>query len=161
MENIEKRNVKIPNRINNKSYVKYITHKKSKKEWQKFYMSGKCLVFFCRFSITTTSFVLRCESIYIGDLFPNSMTQILTDPYVCPVTSISRGRIAKSSELVFYLVALGSLGEPQGDMPGEPQGDIMGDTRRGDWSGDMFSMSQTSRSCSLAALETPQEYERL
>ena len=55
---------------------------------------------------------LRCESIYIGDLFPNSMTQILTDPYVCPVTSISRGRIAKSSALVFYLVALGSLGEP-------------------------------------------------
>ena len=51
MENIEERNLKIPSQINNKSYVKYITHKKSKKEWQKFYMSG--------FSVFENYYVIR------------------------------------------------------------------------------------------------------
>ena len=57
MENFEARNLKITNRINNQSYVKYITHKKSKKEWQKFYMSGKCLVFFL--SVFDNYYVIR------------------------------------------------------------------------------------------------------
>ena len=61
--------------------------------------------------------------------------------------------------LMPMLVPFGSLGDPYGDMPGDPYGDIRGDmageASRGDWSGDMFSMSLTScRSCIFATLQS-------
>ena len=72
---------------------------------------------------------------------------------------MTRKSIRNFCVLMPMLVPLGSFGDPYGDRPGEPYGDtigerpVAGETRRGDCSGDMFSMSFIiSRSCSLAIL---------